>query len=72
MRLLEAAKTEARRIAAYSPTAVRLGKRGLNEIEHLDMRRGYELEQRLTAQMMDHPDSKVALEASRTGRDCRL
>jgi enoyl-CoA hydratase/carnithine racemase len=65
--LLETARVEARRIAAYSPTAVRLGKQGLNDIEHLDVRRGYELEQLLTAQMMDHPDSKVALVASRTG-----
>jgi enoyl-CoA hydratase len=39
----------------------------LNEIELVDVRRGYELEQGLTAQMMEHPDSKVALEASRTG-----
>lgn len=65
--LQEAARTEARRIAAYSPTAVRMGKQGLNDIETLDVRTGYELEQGLTARMMDHPDSKVALEASRTG-----
>jgi enoyl-CoA hydratase/carnithine racemase len=65
--LLPAAQAEAGRIAAFSPTAVRMGKRGLNEIEFLDIRNGYEYEQRLTARMMDHPDSKVALEASRTG-----
>ena len=65
--LVEAAQVQARRVAAYSPIAVRLGKRGLNEIELVDVRRGYELEQGLTAQMMEHPDSKVALEASRTG-----
>ena len=44
-----------------------MGKRGLNDIEFLDVRRGYEHEQGLTARMMDHPDSKIALEASRTG-----
>lgn len=65
--LLEAARAQARRITAYSPTAVRLGKQGLNDIEFVDIRRGYELEQGLTARMMDHPDSKVALHASRSG-----
>jgi enoyl-CoA hydratase/carnithine racemase len=61
------AQAEAARIAAFSPTAVRLGKRGLDEIEFVDIRRGYEHEQGLTARMMDHPDSKIALEASRSG-----
>jgi enoyl-CoA hydratase/carnithine racemase len=65
--LLERARVEARRIAAYSPTAVRMGKRGLQDIEFLDIRRGYEHEQGLTARMMDHPDSKVALTAARAG-----
>lgn len=61
------AQAEAARVAAYSPTAVRLGKAGLDRIEFDDIRRGYEHEQGLTARMMDHPDAKVALEASRTG-----
>ena len=65
--LLTRAHAEARRIGAFSPTAVRMGKRGLNDIEPLDIRRGYEHEQNLTARMMDHPDSKVALHAVRTG-----
>ena len=65
--LLEAAVAEAERIAAFSPTAVRMGKRGLNDIEFVDIRRGYEHEQGLTARMMDHPDSKAALNASRDG-----
>jgi len=65
--VVETAKAEARRIAAYSPTVVRMGKRGLNDIEFVDVRRGYEHEQGLTAEMMSHPDSKIALEASRTG-----
>jgi enoyl-CoA hydratase/carnithine racemase len=65
--LLTAAHAEAERIAAYSPTAVRMGKRGLNDIEFADIRSGYEHEQGLTARMMDHPDSKIALHASRTG-----
>lgn len=61
------AQEEARRIAAFSPAAVRMGKQGLNDIEYVDVRRGYEHEQGLTARMMDHPDSKVALHASRSG-----
>ena len=65
--VLNRARAEARRIAAYSPTAVRMGKRGLNEIEFMDIRRGYEHEQGLTARMMSHPDSKLALHASRSG-----
>src|SRR6185295_12478808 len=39
--LLAAALDEARRIAAYSPTAVRMGKQGLGDIEFVDVRRGY-------------------------------
>jgi enoyl-CoA hydratase/carnithine racemase len=65
--VLERAQAEAARIAAYSPTAVRMGKRGLNDIEFVDIRRGYEHEQGLTARMMDSPDSKIALQASRSG-----
>ena len=65
--LMAAARAQAERIAAYSPTAVRMAKRGLNDIEFADIRRGYEHEQGLTARMMDHPDSKIALQASRTG-----
>ena len=44
-----------------------MGKRGLNDIEFTDIRTGYEHEQGLTARMMDYPDSKIALQASRTG-----
>lgn len=66
--LVAAAVAEAARIATFSPTAVRMGKRGLNDIEFVDIRRGYEHEQGLTARMMDHPDSKAALHASRAGR----
>ncbi len=65
--LLATALAEARRIADYSPTAVRMGKKGLNDIEFVDVRRGYEHEQSLTARMMAHPDSKSALLASRDG-----
>lgn len=65
--LLARARAEAKRITAFSPTAVRMGKRGLNDIEFADIRGGYEHEQGLTARMMDHPDSKTALDSVRTG-----
>ena len=50
-KLLDQATAVAAQIAAYSPTAVRLSKRGLNDIEFLDTKRGYELEQGLTVRM---------------------
>jgi enoyl-CoA hydratase len=65
--LVVTARAEARRVAAYSPTAVRMGKQGLNDIELMSVRQGYEHEQSLTARMMAYPDSKVALDASRNG-----
>jgi enoyl-CoA hydratase len=60
--------SEARRIAAFSPTAVRGAKRGLNAVEHAGVKAGYAYEQRLTALMSGHADSKEALDARRTGR----
>src|SRR5579859_2920596 len=67
-KLLDEATRIAGEIAAYSPTAVRLSKRGLNDIEFLDTKRGYELEQGLTVRMSGHADSKKALRASRRGQ----
>src|SRR5262245_14331599 len=66
--LLGAARAEARLIAAHSPTAMRVAKRGLNAIEDAGIRGGYTYEQRLTAQMSGHPDSKEALDARRERR----
>jgi enoyl-CoA hydratase/carnithine racemase len=66
-KLLDEATRIAAEIAAYSPTAVRLSKRGLNDIEFLDTKRGYELEQGLTVRMSGHADSKKALRAARQG-----
>jgi enoyl-CoA hydratase/carnithine racemase len=65
--LLDEAARIAQEIASFSPTAVRIGKRGLNDIEFLDTKRGYELEQGLTVRMSGHPDSKEALHAARHG-----
>ena len=66
-KLVDEATAIAAEIAAYSPTAVRLSKRGLNDIEFLDTKRGYELEQGLTVRMSGHPDRREALRAARQG-----
>lgn len=64
-----AVRAEAEIIAGFSPTAMRVAKRGLNAIEHAGIKGGYAYEQRLTAQMSGHPDSKEALAARRERRD---
>jgi enoyl-CoA hydratase/carnithine racemase len=59
----ERAKTLARRIASFSPTAVRLAKQILNRVEDMDLKTGYAFEQRFTVKMSGHADSKEALQA---------
>ena len=61
--LIDTAKTMARKIAGFSPTAVRLAKQILNRIETMDLKTGYEFEQGFTVRMSGHPDSKEALRA---------
>lgn len=56
------------RITRHSPAAVRIGKRALNQIEHLDLKSGYELEQGYTGDLCGHPDSEEALAAVREKR----
>jgi enoyl-CoA hydratase/carnithine racemase len=65
---LAEARAYAARSASFSPTAVRVGKRILNRIETMDIRAGYEFEQRFTVKMSGHPDSKEALSAFREKR----
>ena len=66
--LRPAVVAEAQLVARHSPTAMRLAKRGLNMIEHADLKSGYTYEQRLTALMSSHPDSKEALASRRERR----
>lgn len=66
--LLETARRFAVRAAGFSPTATRLAKQILNRIETMDLRAGYEFEQRYTVKMSGHPDSKEALTAFREKR----
>ena len=56
------------RITRHSPAAVRIGKRALYQIEHVDLKSGYELEQGYTGDLCGHPDSKEALAAAREKR----
>ncbi|MFZ2994861.1 enoyl-CoA hydratase-related protein [Sphingobium sp.] len=68
-KLLETALGFAIRIAGYSPTAVRLGKQVLNQVETMDLKAGYAFEQGFTVKASGHPDAKEALTAFREKRD---
>lgn len=68
---LDHAHRLALRIAAMSPTAVRVGKAVLDRIEWMDLRSGYEFEQAATVRMAGFADSKEALAAFREKRDPR-
>lgn len=67
--LLGEAQALARKIARHSPVALRKAKPGLNEVEYLPLKQGYEYEQTLTAALSAHPDAKEALHAFREGRE---
>ena len=66
--MVEAARL-AKRIASYSPTAVRVSKRVLDRVEWMNLTEGYEFEQGATVRMSGHPDSKEALAAFKEKRD---
>jgi enoyl-CoA hydratase len=56
-RLLDAAFQLARRIARHSPVALRTAKESLNMIEYMELKAGYETEQRFTAHLSGSADS---------------
>jgi enoyl-CoA hydratase len=62
------ARRLAKRVAGYSPTAVRVSKRIMDRIEYMDLETGYHFEQEGTVRMAGHPDSKEALAAFREKR----
>jgi enoyl-CoA hydratase/carnithine racemase len=66
--LISRAHAIAERVASFSPIALRLSKKALNQIETMDLKAGYELEQTYTVRMSGHPDSKEALSAAREKR----
>ncbi len=53
----------AREIAAKSPTAVKLAKHALNQIEEMSLRDGYRFEQSMTGELSGSEDSKEAMRA---------
>jgi enoyl-CoA hydratase len=53
----------AKRISRHSGAALRHAKESLNTIEFMDLKPGYEFEQRLTAKLSAHPDAKEGLRA---------
>ncbi|OJV27467.1 enoyl-CoA hydratase-related protein [Sphingomonas sp. 67-36] len=61
--LIDEARRLARRVASFSPTAVRLAKGILNRVENMELQPGYAFEQGFTVRMSGHPDSKEALRA---------
>lgn len=69
--LVDRAMAVAARIARHSRAALREAKATLNTIESMDLKSGYELEQRATGRLVAHPDAKEALQAVRDGRPPR-
>lgn len=61
--LLASALDLARRVTRHSRDAVRTAKQSLNTIEYMDLKSGYEFEQRLTGQLAGSPDSREARNA---------
>lgn len=68
-RLLEAALGLADRIAKKSPVAIRMAKKSLNTIEHMELKEGYEFEQGLSGELSGYEDSKEAVRAFFEKRD---
>jgi enoyl-CoA hydratase len=58
--LMDTAHSIARRIAAKSPIAVRLGKESANRVEALSLQDGYRLEQDYTGRVRRHADADEA------------
>ena len=61
--LIDAAMQRARQIIRHSGVALRIGKRTLNEIESMDLKACYELEQGSTGLLADFPDSRASRKA---------
>jgi len=59
----------ATKIARHSPAALRTAKESMNTIESMDLKSGYEFEQRLTGQLSGNADAREALLARTEKRD---
>jgi enoyl-CoA hydratase len=58
----------AAQITRHSRAALRHAKESLNAIEFMDLKSGYELEQRMTGRLVAHPDAREAVTAVRERR----
>jgi enoyl-CoA hydratase len=58
-----AARDLAERVARHSRQALRHAKEAMNTVEFMDLKAGYEFEQRLTGRLSGHPDSLEARRA---------
>ena len=66
---LDAAAEElAARIAAKNPAAIRLAKRGMNEMERMSLKEAYEYECSLTSQLRRDPRARADAQAFLDGR----
>lgn len=61
--LRDAALALAGRMAVHSRAALRHAKEALNTIEFMELKNGYEAEQRVTGRLVAHPDSREARDA---------
>jgi enoyl-CoA hydratase len=64
----DAALVIAARMTRHSRTALRHAKESLNAIEFMDLKSGYELEQRMTGRLVAQPDAREAVTALRERR----
>ena len=64
----EAALIMAARMTRHSRAALRHAKESLNTIEFMDLKGGYEFEQRMTGHLVTHPDAREAVIALRERR----
>lgn len=62
--MLDTALALAAKMATHSRAALRHAKEALNTIEFMDLKLGYEVEQRYTAKLVSHPDSFEARRAA--------
>jgi len=62
--LMDAALALAERMAIHSRAVLRHAKESLNTIEFMDLKSGYEAEQRITVRLSAHPDSQEARNAA--------
>jgi enoyl-CoA hydratase/carnithine racemase len=67
-RVLDEALALSERMTVHSRAALRHAKEALNAVEFMDLKTGYETEQRYTARLSGHPDSHEARAAVRERR----